>query len=159
MHREHFSAVCRLKIDSGTVLLDSLQLKIFLTIFLRNKRPLLSLRESRREVLYRGSDEESHLDTNEESRFFAEKEGSPRDVDCDARNAATPVPDGLRQETDLNVGEGDQAAVGYDAVDGNMQLMSENNVLAQGIKHGMKVNVNRRFFIFILFTFLSWRLQ
>ena len=104
-----------------------------MTIFLRNKRRLLSPRESRQEVLYRGSDEESHVDNSEESWFFAEREGSPRDVDGDMRNALTPVPDDLHQKTDLNVGEGDQAAVGHDVVDGNMELMSENNVLAQGI--------------------------
>ena len=92
---------------------------------------MLSLRESRQEVLCRGSDEECHLDNSEESWLFAEREGSPRDVDGDARNAPTPVPDDLHQETDFNVGEGDQAAVGYDAVDGNMKLMSETNVLAR----------------------------
>ena len=85
---------------------------------------MLSLRESRQKVLCRGSDEESHLDNSEESRLFAEREESPRDVDGDARIAPTPVPDDLHQETDLNVGEGDQAAVGYDVVDGNMELMS-----------------------------------
>ena len=104
-----------------------------MTIFLRNKRRLLSLRESCQEVLYRGGDEESHLDNSEESWLFAEREGSPRDVDGDARNAPTPVPDDLHQETDLNVGEGDQAAVGYAVVDGNMELMSESNILAQRI--------------------------
>ena len=61
---------------------------------------------------------------------------SPRDVDGaalqDARNVPTPVPDDLHQETDWNVGEGDQAAVGYDIVDGNMELMLENKVLARG---------------------------
>ena len=61
--------------------------------------------------------------------MFAERE----DVNGDARNDPTPVPDDLHQETDLNVCEGDQAAVGYDVVDGNMELMSETNVLAQGI--------------------------
>ena len=104
-----------------------------MTIFLRNKRRLLSLRESRQAVLYRGSDEESHLDNSEESWLFAEREGSTRDVNGDARNAPTPGPDDLHQETDLNVGEGDQVAVRYDVVDGNMELMSENYVLAQGI--------------------------
>ena len=65
--------------------------------------------------------------------MFAEREESPRDVDGDARNAPTPDPDDLHQETDLNVGEGDQAAVGYGVVDGKVELMSETNVLAQGI--------------------------
>ena len=68
---------------------------------------------------------------------FAEREGFPHDVDgaaCqEGRNVPTPVPDDIHQEGDLNVGEGDQAAVGYDVVDGNMELMLENNVLAQGI--------------------------
>ena len=49
------------------------------------------------------------------------------------RNVPTPVPDDIYQETDLNVGEGDQAAVDYDVVDGNIELVLENNVLAQGI--------------------------
>ena len=62
-----------------------------------------------------------------------EREEFPRDVDCDARNVPALVPDDLHQETDLNVGEGDQAAVGYGVVDGNTELMSETNVLAQGI--------------------------
>ena len=78
----------------------------------------------------------------------------PRDVDSaalqDERNATSPVPDDLHQETDLNVGEGDQAAVGYDVMDGNMELMSENNVLAQGILFESE-EVNE--------TFLPWRLQ
>ena len=100
-----------------------------LKIFLRNKQRLFSLRDSRQEILCRGSDEESHLYNSEESRLFAERE----DVNGDARNDPTPVPDDLHQETDLNVREGDQAAVGYDIVDGNMELMSETNVLAQGI--------------------------
>ena len=69
--------------------------------------------------------------------MFAYGEGFPHDVDGaalqDARNAPTPVPDDLHQETDLNVGESDQAAVKYDVVVGNMELMSENNVPAQGI--------------------------
>ena len=41
---------------------------------------------------------------SEESWLFAEREESPCDVDGDARNAPTPVPDDLHQETDLNVG-------------------------------------------------------
>ena len=94
---------------------------------------MLSLRKSRQEVLCTGSDEESHLDNSEESWLFAEREESPRDVDGDAQNAPTPVPDDLHHETDLNVGEGDQAAVGYGVVDGNMELTPETNVLAQGI--------------------------
>ena len=49
------------------------------------------------------------------------------------RTVPTPFPDDLHQETDLNCGEGDHAAVGYDFVNDNMELMSENNVLAQGI--------------------------
>ena len=65
--------------------------------------------------------------------MFAEREQSLRDVDGDARNAPTPVPDNLHQETDLSVSEGDQAAVGYGVVDGKMELMSETNVLAHGI--------------------------
>ena len=101
---------------------------------------MLSLREAHQEVFYRGSDEKSHLDNSEESWFFVEREGSPRDVDGaalqDARNVPTPVPDDLHQESDLNIGEGDQVAVGYYVVDGNMELMSENNVLAQGILFG-----------------------
>ena len=103
---------------------------------------MLSLREACQEVLYRGSDDESHLDNSEalESWLFVEREGSPCDVDGaalqDARNAPTPVPDDLHQETDLNVGEGDQAAVRYDVVDGNMELMLEKDVLAQGILFG-----------------------
>ena len=109
---------------------------IFL-FFLRNKRRLLSLREAHQEVFYRDSDEESHLDNSEGSWFFTEREGSPRDFDGaalqDVWNVPTPVPDDLHQGTDLNVGEGDQAAVGYDVVDGNMELMSENNILARGI--------------------------
>ena len=104
-----------------------------MTIFLQNKRRLLSLRESHQEDLYRGSDEESHRDNSGESWIFAEREGSPRDVDGDAQNVPAPVPGDLHQETDLNIGEGDQAAVGYDVVDGNMELMSGNNVLAQRI--------------------------
>ena len=84
--------------------------------------------------MYRGSNEESHKDNNEESWFFTGREGSPHDVDGaapqDARNVPTPVPDDLHQETDLSVSEGDQAAVGYDVVDSNMELMSDNNVLA-----------------------------
>ena len=90
---------------------------------------MLSLREAHQEVFYRGSHEQSHLDISDESRFFLEREGSHRDVDGaalqDERNAPTPVPHDLHQETDLNIGEGDQAAVGYDVVDGNMQPMSE----------------------------------
>ena len=70
-----------------------------MTIFLEKKRRLLSLRESRQEVLCRGSDEESHSDNSEESRLFAEREESPRDDHGDARNAPTPVPDDLHQET------------------------------------------------------------
>ena len=108
-------------------------MRIFLTIFLRNKRRSLSLRESRQELLCRGSDEKSHLHNSEESWLFAEREESPRDVDGDARYAPTPAPDDLHHETDLNVGEGDQAAVEYGVVDGNMELMSETNVLAQRI--------------------------
>ena len=104
-----------------------------MTIFLRNKRRLLSWRESRQEILCRGSDKESHLHNSEESWLFVQREDSPRDVDGNARNAPTPVPDDLHQETDLNVGEGDQAAVGYDVLDGSMELMSEINILAQGI--------------------------
>ena len=65
--------------------------------------------------------------------MFAEREESARDVDSDTRNAPTPVPDDLHHETDLNVGEGDQAAVGYGVVGGNMELMSETNALAQRI--------------------------
>ena len=86
--------------------------------------------------------------------MFTEREGSPRDVDGaalqDARNAPTPVPDDLHQETDLNVGEGDQAAVGYDVGYGNMELMSENSVLAQGIllRPRKEVNVTPIFFSF-----------
>ena len=68
---------------------------------------------------------------------FAEGEGFPHDVDgaaCqEVRNVPTPGPDDIYQETDLNVGEGDQAAVDYDVVDGNIELVLENNVLAQGI--------------------------
>ena len=56
-----------------------------------------------------------------------EREEIPRDVDGDARNAPPLVPDDLHHKTDLNVGEGDQAAVGYGVVDGNMELMSETN--------------------------------
>ena len=82
---------------------------------------MLSLRKAHQEVFYRGSDEESHLDNSEESWFFAEREGSPRDVDGaalqDARNVPTPVPDYLHQENGLNIGEGDQAAVGYGVLD------------------------------------------
>ena len=116
---------------------------------------MLSLREARQEVLYRGSDDESHLDNSEalESWLFVEREGSPCDVDGaalqDARNAPTPVPDDLHQETDLNVCEGDQAAVRYDVVDGNVELMLEKDVLAQGILfESEEVNVTRRFFFF-----------
>ena len=64
--------------------------------------------------------------------MIAKREGSPCDVDGDARNASTPVPDDLHRETELNVGEGNEAAVRYDIVDGNMELMSGNNVLSQG---------------------------
>ena len=81
------------RLRNGVVRLASVD--NFLTIFLRNKQRLFSLRESRQEVLCRGSDEESHLDNSEESWLFAEREGSPRDVDGDARNAPTPVPDDL----------------------------------------------------------------
>ena len=101
---------------------------------------MLSLREAHQEVFYRGSDEESHLDNSDESWFFVEREGSPRDVDGaalqDARNVSTPVPDDLHQESDLNIGEGDQVAVRYYVVDGNMELTSENNVLAHVILFG-----------------------
>ena len=101
---------------------------------------MLSLREAHQEVFYRGSDEESHLDNSKESWFFVDREGSPRDVDGaalqDAWNVPTPVPDDLHQESDMNIGEGDQVAVGYYVVDGNMELMSENNVRAQGILFG-----------------------
>ena len=65
--------------------------------------------------------------------MFAEREESLRDGDGDTRNAPTPVPDDLHQETYLNNGEGDQAPVGYGVGDGNMKLMSETNVLAQRI--------------------------
>ena len=82
---------------------------------------MLSLRKAHQEVFYGGSDEESHLDSSEESWFFAEREGSPRDVDGEAlqeaRNVPNPVPDYLHQENDLNIGEGDQAAVRYGVVD------------------------------------------
>ena len=125
---------------------------------------MLSLREACQEVLYRGSDDESHLDNSGalESWLFVEREGSPCDVDGaalqDARNAPTPVPDELHQESNLNVGEGDQAAVRYDIVDGNMELMLEKNVLAQGIRfeseEGSKCDSN----IYIYF-FLPWRVQ
>ena len=122
--------------------------------FLRNKRRLLSLIEAHQEVFYRGSDEESHLDNSEESWLFVEREGSLRNVDGAALQDARDVPDDLHQETDLNVGEGDQAAVGYDVVDGNMELMSENNVLAQGIlfesKEGRKWD-SKIFFFFFFF--------
>ena len=110
---------------------------------------MLTLRESRQEVLSRGSDEEPHLDNSEESWLFAEREESPRDVDGYGRNALTPVPDDLHQETDWTVGEGSQAAVRYGVVDSNMELMLETSVLAQGIlfvKRGMKANMARRFF-------------
>ena len=70
--------------------------------------------------------------------MFAEREGYPRDVDGDAQNAPAPVPDDLHQETDLSVGESDQAAVGYDVVDGNMEPMSGSNVLAQRISSESK---------------------
>ena len=82
---------------------------------------MLSQRKAHQEVFYGDSDEESHLDNSEESSFFAEREGSPRDVDGaalqEARNVPTPVPDYLHQENDFNIGEGDQAAVGYGFVD------------------------------------------
>ena len=91
----------------------------------------------KRHFLYRRSVEESHLDSSGESWFFAEREGSPGDVDGaalqDSRTVPTPFTDGLHQETDLKCGEGDHAAVGYDVVDDNMELMSENNFLGQGI--------------------------
>ena len=113
---------------------------------------MLSLIEAHQEVFYRGSDEESHLDNSEESWLFVEREGSLRNVDGAALQDARDVPDDLHQETDLNVGEGDQAAVGYDVVDGNMELMSENNVLAQGIlfesKEGRKWDSKIFFFFF-----------
>ena len=132
-------------------------MKIFL-FFLRNKRRLLSLREAHQEIFYKGSDEESHSDNSEESWLFVDREGSPRDVDGaalqDTRNAPTPVPDDLHQKTDLNVGEGDQAAVRYDVVDGNMERMSENDVLALDIlfesEEGSKCDSK---------IFLQWRLQ
>ena len=95
---------------------------------------MLSLRAARQEVLYRGSDEESHLDNSEENGLFADREGSPSDVDGDARNAPTLVPDDLHQETDFNVCEDEQATIEYDVMDCNMELMLENNVLAQGIR-------------------------
>ena len=67
MHRERSSAVCRLNIESRMAQFDSVQLRNFddFLFFLGNKRRLLSLREARQEVLYRGSDDESHLDNSE----------------------------------------------------------------------------------------------
>ena len=56
-----------------------------------------------------------------------DRERSLRDVDGaalqDARNAPNQLLDDLHQETDLSVGEGGQAAVQYDIVDGNTELM------------------------------------
>ena len=76
-----------------------------------------------------------------------DREGSPRNVDGaalqDMRNAPNPVPGDLHQETDLNVGEADQGAVGHDFVDGDMELMSENNVLAQ--ESFLQSNEGRKF--------------
>ena len=136
--------------------------------FLRNKQRLLSLREAHQEIFCRGSDEESHSDNIEESWLFADREGSPRDVDGaalqDVRHAATPVPDDLHLEADLNVREGDQAA-GYDVVDGHMELMWANNVHAQGIlfenEEGSKCDLKDFYFLvfFVFFVFLPWPLQ
>ena len=88
-----------------------------------------------------------------------EREESPRDVDGDARNAPTPVPDDLHQETDLNVSEGDQAAVRYDVVDGNMELMSKTNVLAQEFFLKARNESKCDSEIFFYFFFSPWHMQ